>query len=167
MTVVVVVRDRRSESIDRSILMMDRSIDPARRRPSQTPTNHDSRKTQARARVESSRTHPGAEPSRYFGRALPGIQTSPAAARVVVVTDDLGAAVVTLTARANARAEANILSGVERVEDRIGSCDRMEGRPAQPTRTSRRDRDEISFGAKMRLLYRKPYVGHISYCNRF
>ena len=56
------------------------------------------------------RTYPGDEPSRYFGRALPGIQTSPAAARVVVVTDDLGAAAVMLTARVNARAEANIFS---------------------------------------------------------
>jgi hypothetical protein len=66
---------------------------------------------------EHTQTYPGAEPSRYFGRALPGIQTSPAAARVVVVTDDLGAAVM-LTARVNVRAEANIFSSGA-VDDRV------------------------------------------------
>ena len=94
------------------------------------------------------RTHPGAVPSRYFGRALPGIQTSPAAARVVVVVvdDDLGRGDATWTARANVRAEANMMTddeaGVLRGTHAIGSGDRSIGRSIDRSIVRTRDDDD-------------------------
>ena len=92
------------------------------------------------------RTHPGAVPSRYFGRALPGIQTSPAAARVVVVVvdDDLGRGDATWTARANVRAEANMMTddeaGVLLCTHAIGSGDRSIDRSFDRSNARRRRR---------------------------